>query len=95
MNRIPISLARADLTEILGRVRHGGERVAITRHGKVMAVLVSEDELNHLDEVEVELDSRDAEAAKGEPTISFEEAMRSWGLDPEKVEKGRALLAAE
>lgn len=95
MDRIPISLARAELTDLVGRVHHAGDRIAITRHGKVVAVLVPEADLEYLEELELELDSRDAEAAKKEPTLSFEEAMAMWGLDPKKVEMGKALLVAD
>lgn len=50
---------KARLSEFLGRVRHGGERVIITRRGKPVAAIVSMDDLRRLGGVQ----HRDAETA--------------------------------
>ncbi len=39
--RVNTTQVRPRLTELLGRVEHGGEQVIIARHGKAVAVLVS------------------------------------------------------
>ena len=44
MQDVPVSVARAELPSLLTRVEQG-EEVAITRHGRAVAVLVSPDAL--------------------------------------------------
>lgn len=40
VSEIPVSEARAQLSELVGRVRFGGEQFVLTRHGKGVAALV-------------------------------------------------------
>lgn len=49
-NREPVSIqaARLDLTELVNRVAYGDARIPITKNGKVVAVLVSVDDLQRL-----------------------------------------------
>ena len=42
--------AKAHLSEYLNRVRYGGERIVIERHGKPVAALVSTEDLARLEE---------------------------------------------
>lgn len=48
---IPADEARAALGELLDRAGWRGERIAITRHGKPIAALVSIDDLKRLEAV--------------------------------------------
>lgn len=44
--------ARADFAELVNRVGYGGERIAVTRHGRRLAALVSADDLDRLEELD-------------------------------------------
>jgi prevent-host-death family protein len=45
---------KARLSEFLGRVRHGGERIIISRRGKPIAAIISMDDLHRLENIERE-----------------------------------------
>jgi prevent-host-death family protein len=69
MTRFAMAQARKNLTEIVSRVAYGGERIAIGRRNKDLAVLVSTDEAALLEEIEDRMDvaaARKALAEKGE-----------------------------
>ena len=87
------TVLRRVLSDAVNTAAFGGERIAVSRGGRVVAYLVGVDEMNALDAAEDELDARDTVAAEGGETVTFEEAMKVWGLDPHKVEQGRALLS--
>jgi prevent-host-death family protein len=78
--------ARDQLPKALGKVIYGGERVRITRHGKVVAALVSADDLALLEALEDRYwaeTARDALAemqAKGETPVPWEQAKAELGL---------------
>lgn len=46
--QIPVTQARAELAELVNRVAYAGERIELTRHGKVVAALVSAADLERL-----------------------------------------------
>lgn len=48
--------ARKNLTDLVNRVGYGGERIAISRRGKDLAVLVSVEDAAILEEMEDRLD---------------------------------------
>jgi prevent-host-death family protein len=52
MTTMTATEARDQLPEALGKVMYGGERVRITRHGKVVGALVSADDLALLEALE-------------------------------------------
>ncbi|MCJ7796991.1 MAG: type II toxin-antitoxin system Phd/YefM family antitoxin [Thermoleophilia bacterium] len=52
--------------EVLSRVQYGNERVAVTRYGKEVAVVVSIEDARLLEQIEDLLDSADALEAIGE-----------------------------
>lgn len=70
--------------EVLGRVQYGHERVAITRHGKEVAAVVSIEDARLLDRLEDVLDIHDAliaiEEAEREGTISLSELRKKLGV---------------
>jgi antitoxin YefM len=47
---LPLSSVKAHLSELVDRVEQQHERVVITRNGKLAAVLVSQDDLDSLEE---------------------------------------------
>lgn len=47
---------RASLSDVVGRTMHAGERIGITRNGKLAAVLVSASDLEALEEFEMAQD---------------------------------------
>jgi prevent-host-death family protein len=49
---------RDNLAETINRVRFGGERIIIKRHGKNVAALVSVEDLAWLEELDEELDKK-------------------------------------
>ena len=57
---------REALSDILGRVRHKGERVVVTRSGKPVAVIIPIDELKALERLEDDHFASMADAAKEE-----------------------------
>jgi prevent-host-death family protein len=66
--------------DVLSRVQYGGERIAVTRHGKEVAVVVPMDDARLLDELSDLLDAHDAleaiDEAEREGTISLAELRR-------------------
>ena len=47
METLTTTEARAGLSELVSRVGYGGDRIGLTRHGKVLAVLVSPEDVAH------------------------------------------------
>ncbi|MCD0480954.1 type II toxin-antitoxin system Phd/YefM family antitoxin [Streptacidiphilus sp. ASG 303] len=45
---IPVTQARAALADLVNRVAYGGERIALTRHGRTVAALVPAEDLERL-----------------------------------------------
>lgn len=72
--------------DLLDRVAKEGERVAIKRGRKVVAVLVPPKDLAILEELEDRLDAEDAERAwrefqeSGEEAIPYEQVRKELGL---------------
>lgn len=67
---------RDQLSEVLGRAMYGGERIGVTRHGKLAAVVVSVADLESLEEFELGQDLaayREAKAADDGQRVSLEE----------------------
>lgn len=69
--------------EVIGRVQYGHERVAVTRHGKEVAAVVSIEDARLLERLEEMLDLRDAMAAIAEAdaqgTVTLAELRASLG----------------
>lgn len=85
MRTVTASEARRAWGALLDDARFRGERIVITRRGKALVAVVSVadlEELERLDRLEDEIDIAALDAAEGQPAISFEGAMRMWGLEP-------------
>ncbi len=69
--------------DVLGRVQYGRERVAVTRHGKEVAAVVSIEDVRLLERLEDLFDTHDAlaaiEEAEREGTISLDELRKKLG----------------
>lgn len=81
MSTLPFTDARNHLSELIEEVRRTHERVAITRHGHTVAVLISPDDLAVLEET---LD-----------VLSSPEAMRQLAESREAMTAGDVLDAEE
>jgi len=66
MSEMPITDARAHLTELANRAEYNGESVYLTRHGKRVAALVPADWLSEIERVEDEIDNAAADSALAE-----------------------------
>ncbi len=70
---------RDELSDVVGRVAYGGERVGVTRHGKLAAVVISTDDLELLEALEDARDAadlHDARAADDGGRVSLDELRR-------------------
>ena len=83
-NLLPITEIRERFAEITGRVQFAGERFAIQKHGKTVAVLVPPSDLEALKTLEDRLDLLDALEAlrdyRENGGISLEEIKADLGL---------------
>lgn len=71
---------RQGVSAVLSRVEYGGERVAVTRHGKPVAAMVPLEDLEALEALEDALDLAEAKKA-------LTEAKRKGGLSWKQVKK--------
>ncbi len=77
---------RNEVSDILNRVAYSGERIVITRRGKGVAVLVSVEDAEALEELENRLDVKEARRVlaeskrKGEKPIPWKQAKKALGL---------------
>ena len=62
-----VSEARAELSDLLGKVQHGGEQVTILRNGKPVAVLVSMEDHDFLESAEDAFWVKRIEAMEADP----------------------------
>jgi prevent-host-death family protein len=51
---VPVTEARKDLADLVNQVAYRGERIVLTRHGKVVAAIVSAEDLELLDRLQAE-----------------------------------------
>jgi prevent-host-death family protein len=56
--RVSTAEAKAKLSELIGSVAYGKERVLIERHGRPVAALVSVDDAQSLEEADVQVNRR-------------------------------------
>jgi prevent-host-death family protein len=84
MTRLSTSQARAQFADALERVAFKGERVVIERRGKVLAALVSAEDLAILERVRALEDEQDAAAVhsarKEKGRIPWETIKRDLGM---------------
>ncbi len=81
MKTVEASQLRQGFSEALNTVAFAGERIAINRHGKRVAVLVSVDDLALLEALEDRLDVQLAKRAlKEKGSIPWTKVKKSLGL---------------
>jgi prevent-host-death family protein len=71
---------RAQLSDVLGRTMYAGERIGITRHGKLAAVVISAADLEALEAFEMAQDVaayRDAKSADDGQRVTLDELRRN------------------
>lgn len=75
MKSVPLTTAKAQLSELIDAVEREHERLAVTRRGRIAAVLINEDDLESLEETVAILQDEElarsvrrsrAEASRGE-----------------------------
>ncbi len=72
---------RANLSDVLGRVRHAHERIVITKSGKPVAGIIPYDEMEAIEALEEELDSKAlAKARKQGGRHLLEDVKKELGL---------------
>lgn len=84
---------RADLSDVIGRVRYGQQRIGITRNGRLAAVLVSVEDLEDLEAAEQHMDAHDLEQISANRTHG--EARHSHQQILADLEADLAALRAE
>lgn len=70
---------RQDLSAVLGRAMYGGERIGVTRNGKLAAVVVGVEDFEMFEQYEMEIDIeayREAKNADDGNRVSLEELKR-------------------
>ena len=76
--------AREQLAHVLNRVAYAGDRVRITRRGKVVAAVVPIEDLELIERLENEIDVREAEKslreARKKGTIPLDVVRDEFGL---------------
>lgn len=63
---VPSKDLRESLADVLGGVSYGAERVGVTRHGKLTAVMISVDDFELLEELEAARDAAEFAAARAD-----------------------------
>ncbi len=82
-DEISVTQARENFADLIGRVQYGGERVKIVRRGKVVAAIVSAEDLAVLDALEDRLLGEMVAEIQAEPgydpndTVPGEEVFKS------------------
>ena len=64
MTTLTASVARQSFPELLNRAAYGGERIAISRRGKVLAVIVPAEDMDVLEGLEDEADAKAVRTAR-------------------------------
>ncbi|MER5784776.1 type II toxin-antitoxin system Phd/YefM family antitoxin [Streptomyces mobaraensis] len=78
MDKYPLVEARNQLGQLVGRVRHGHERIVITEYGKPAAVIMPIEEMEELQRFRDEADLALARSIREDPNatwIPFDEAV--------------------
>jgi len=82
VNELPLSNARESLADVVNRIRFGGERIALTRHGRPVAALVPVADAELLERLEdaADLDVARAAIAEGGEPVAWDALKADLGL---------------
>jgi prevent-host-death family protein len=61
---VPSADLRDHISEVLGSVSYGSERIGVTKHGKLTAVVIGVEDLELLEELEAARDAAEFRAAR-------------------------------
>lgn len=61
---VPSADLRDHISEVLGSVSYGSERIGVTKHGKLTAVVIGVEDLELLEELEAARDASEFRAAR-------------------------------
>jgi prevent-host-death family protein len=80
MTTLTVSKARQELAEIVNKVHYGGERIIISRRGKIKVAVVSMRDVELLQRLEDEIDLKAAASRKREPSTRWKKVKKDLGL---------------
>jgi prevent-host-death family protein len=84
LKHVTTAEARQRMSELLNRAAYGGERFAVTRHGKEVVAIVPHREAALLDRIRELLEAREYEAAleeiRASGTVPWDEVRRDLDL---------------
>jgi prevent-host-death family protein len=80
MTKLSATAARDRFAEILNRAAYKGERIALERHGKTVAAIVSAEDLELLEALEDRMDLDAARKALKEPRRNWDDVKAEFGL---------------
>jgi len=82
MINLPASEVRKNFSDALNKVAYQRERIVLNRNGKDVAVLISLEDLELLEQLEDQLDNKSCDEALKESseTISYTQARKELGL---------------
>jgi prevent-host-death family protein len=86
---IPVTQARAELSDLVSRAAFGAERISLTRHGRVVAALVSAADLERLEELDARPRRLGAPRIDPAPAPAAPAEQRRFGIAAEHREPGR------
>ena len=75
MDSMNVTELRKRVADVVSRVAYGKERVAIAKHGRRVAVIIPAEDADYLEQLEDELDAREAGEALEEFHRSGEKAI--------------------
>jgi prevent-host-death family protein len=80
MTKLTATAARDNFAELLNRAAFKGERIALERHGKTVAAIVSAEDLELLESLEDRIDLAAARRALKEPRRKWDKVKAELGL---------------
>lgn len=81
MITVTVSEASADLPRLIARAKRNKKPMAITNNGEEVAVLLSAEEWEDLQDYLAAKEAKAEWEAEGRPTVSLEEVKRKAGLE--------------
>jgi len=83
MTEVSVSEARQNLADLLGRAHFKGERIVVRRAGKDYAAIVSVEDLQLIEQLEDEIDAREAKrilAEEADKAVPLDDVLARHGL---------------
>jgi prevent-host-death family protein len=77
----PVTRLRANVAEVVDKVRYSGERIAVEKNGKPACAIVSMEDLELLEAIEDRIDVKAAlKAIRKNDFISWKQAKKTLGV---------------